>query len=546
MKNIFNLSVILLLAVFVTACNQNEEPDNTPIPAGNELSVAVTADDFQAADAETRATETGYKTTFVEGDKIGVYVIAKDGKVLVKNRVLTRDVEGIWGGNKLYYYKDAASYIAYYPYTENLTTQNIGSEEDIVSYFTSKLNEEQGSKDAYYACDVLTAPVDAATLSDGGQVTFNFAHKLSMIEVKVPVREYVTGEDNTAAGYYEYNVPVSLELTIGGEVYTPYAIDKGVYRCIVAPTAADATLKVEGRFYDGDAPVTFSKDAITLAAGNYKSLKVNYTYEGYQRIRPIAAGDYYYADGNIYPGDLANAPSANCIGMIFATVGENDEDEAFRNKYHYYVMALDKVKCATGWSTNLSDVLFAEGSNIINGTTTSAATVFADMQGYTRTQYVVTEKGTMNDWGTTYPTFYNAVSFGEVESTAKYKAPQNTSGWFLPSGGQFVQIYNNLNGEEADLTSSNITVDRSVLTSIMKSINTKFTSVGGVELVPNTGVSSGSSIVYWISVEKDAGNAWLFDMSINQSTTNGFDAKFKIGSKAKSDANRYIRPILAF
>lgn len=239
MKNIFNLSVILLLAVFVTACNQNEELDNTPMEAGNELNVTVTAGDFQAADAGTRATETGYQTTFVEGDKIGVYVIAKDGKTLLKNLVLTRDAEGVWGGNKLYYYKDAASYIAYYPYTENLTMQNINSEEDIVSYFTSKLSKEQNSKEAYSACDVLTAPVDAATLSDGGKVTFNFAHKLSMIEVKVPVREYVTGDDNTAAGYYEYNVPISLELTIGEEKYTPYAIDKGVYRCIVAPTATD-------------------------------------------------------------------------------------------------------------------------------------------------------------------------------------------------------------------------------------------------------------------------------------------------------------------
>ena len=101
MKNIFNLSVILLLAVFVTACNQNEELDNTPMEAGNELNVTVTAGDFQAADAGTRATETGYQTTFVEGDKIGVYVIAKDGKTLLKNLVLTRDAEGVWGGNKL-------------------------------------------------------------------------------------------------------------------------------------------------------------------------------------------------------------------------------------------------------------------------------------------------------------------------------------------------------------------------------------------------------------------------------------------------------------
>lgn len=46
MKNIFNLSVILLLAVFVTACNQNEELDNTPMEAGNELNVTVTAGDF--------------------------------------------------------------------------------------------------------------------------------------------------------------------------------------------------------------------------------------------------------------------------------------------------------------------------------------------------------------------------------------------------------------------------------------------------------------------------------------------------------------------
>ena len=541
MKNIFNLSVILLLAVFVTACNQNEELDNTPMKAGNELNVTVTAGDFQAADAGTRATETGYQTTFVEGDKIGVYVIAKDGKTLLKNLVLTRDAEGVWGGNKLYYYKDAASYIAYYPYTENLTMQNINSEEDIVSYFTSKLSKEQNSKEAYSACDVLTAPVDAATLSDGGKVTFNFAHKLSMIEVKVPVREYVTGDDNTAAGYYEYNVPISLELTIGEEKYTPYAIDKGVYRCIVAPTATDAALSVEGLFYDGDAPVTFSKDGIELASGNYKRLKVNYTYEGYNRIRPITYGDYYYADGNIYPGDLANAPSANCIGMIYATVGSGDEDEDFRNKYHYYVMALDKVTCA--WATDEENVLFpAEGDNTPDFTVSNAAGALADMQGYVRTRYVVAQKGQEANWNTIYPAFYNAVNFGEAGATAKYKAPVNTSGWFLPSGGQFVQIYNNLNGDGTDLTSSNI-ANRNALTSIVEAINGKFTLVGGTELVGT------NSVIYWTSVEKSATHAYLFDISINQSTENGYDAKFKIDAPngvKKSSSTRAIRPILAF
>lgn len=323
--------------------------------------------------------------------------------------------------------------------------------------------------------------------------------------------------------------------------YTPYAIDKGVYRCIVAPTATDAALSVEGLFYDGDAPVTFSKDGIELASGNYKRLKVNYTYEGYNRIRPITYGDYYYADGNIYPGDLANAPSANCIGMIYATVGSGDEDEDFRNKYHYYVMALDKVTCA--WATDEENVLFpAEGDNTPDFTVSNAAGALADMQGYVRTRYVVAQKGQEANWNTIYPAFYNAVNFGEAGATAKYKAPVNTSGWFLPSGGQFVQIYNNLNGDGTDLTSSNI-ANRNALTSIVEAINGKFTLVGGTELVGT------NSVIYWTSVEKSATHAYLFDISINQSAEKEYDAKFKIDAPngvKKSSNTRAIRPILAF
>lgn len=40
----------------------------------------------------------------------------------------------------------------------------------------------------------------------------------------------------------------------------------------------------------------------------------------------------------------------------------------------------------------------------------NAAGVSADMKGYTRTQYVVTQKGGEINWGTTYPAFYNAVN----------------------------------------------------------------------------------------------------------------------------------------
>lgn len=94
------------------------------------------------------------------------------------------------------------------------------------------------------------------------------------------------------------------------------------------------------------------------------------------------------------------------------------------------------------------------------------------------------------------------MNFGETEATAKYKAPANTSGWFLPSGGQFVQIYNNLNGDGTDLTSSNIG-NRNALTSTVNAINAKFTSVEGKELVGT------SSVIYWTSVEKSQTYAYL-------------------------------------
>ena len=50
----------------------------------------------------------------------------------------------------------------------------------------------------------MTASVVAANVTRGQNITFSFAHKMSMIEIKVPIRAYTSGD-------YEYSAPLGLK-----------------------------------------------------------------------------------------------------------------------------------------------------------------------------------------------------------------------------------------------------------------------------------------------------------------------------------------------
>lgn len=184
----------LAMATAMTGCNQNNEL-GTPAPSSEEdvLNVVATANDFVSSDATSRVSETDYTTTFEEGDAIGVFVV-RDGEALISNMKMTLGADGTtWAGEngaKLYYYKDA-DYIAYSPYTDGLSAT---SETEIVDYFTAKLEGTTGQSTLadYQAADLMTASVAAAEVTRGQNINFKFAHQMSMIEIKVPIRAYKT------------------------------------------------------------------------------------------------------------------------------------------------------------------------------------------------------------------------------------------------------------------------------------------------------------------------------------------------------------------
>ena len=251
--NIFKSSIMALAMVAsFSACTQDEL--GTEATTGEDaLNVIAYSNDFVSSDAESRVTNTEYTTSFDEGDAIGIFVV-RDGQALVSNMKMTLGSDGAWKGENnspLYYYKDA-DYIAYYPYTEGLTAT---SESDIVKTFTEKLTADQGTAEAYRNADLMSVTVPAESVERGGNISFNMAHKMSMIELKIPVRRYTTEEGENG---YNYSVPTKIDLEINDTKFTPYTFADGVYRCIVAASATE-DITVNGCFYDGDTPVYFPK-----------------------------------------------------------------------------------------------------------------------------------------------------------------------------------------------------------------------------------------------------------------------------------------------
>lgn len=544
----------LVMATAMTGCNQNNEL-GTPAPSSEEdvLNVVATANDFVLSDATSRVSETNYTTTFEEGDAIGVFVV-RDGEALVSNMKMTLGADGTtWAGEnnaKLYYYKDA-DYIAYSPYTEGLSAT---SETEIVDYFTTKLEGTTGQStlEDYQAADLMTASVAEAEVTRDQNINFKFVHKMSMIEIKVPIRAYTTTDG------YGYSAPLGLKVKIGdkegfslctfGKETTGDAgseVTKGIYRCIVAPS--DVALNVEGEFQDGSVPVYFPAAngnplSVIPEAGKYKEIDVKYTYTGYTAIRDLEVGDYYYADGSIWPNDLENAPKTGCVGIIFST--ETSVTDQANNWSHGYVVSLfdtDDINTKYSWSTVNEDII---GLNLYEKTVDSFTSAFADYDGYSATQAILTVPG------------YSAAAYEAVNAAVTYgkEIPSSTSGWYLPSIGQIALIINNLgakNGTKPDalFTSQNAADglggsgkfdENRGAPEAMLALQQTLQKVGGeFYYYP---IEQGQSYGYrwWTSfgVQGDNTKAWSID-------TNSY--KFLLYDASKSETgNMHVRPVFAF
>jgi hypothetical protein len=206
------------------------------------------------------------------------------------------------------------------------------------------------------------------------------------------------------------------------------------------------------------------------------------------------AGDYYYSDGNWSDGTVAPISGKTVIGIIFSTTtSSTDQSHGWT---HGYAMALTNAASDVAWSSS-TYASTQEFTPLVSSLTDYET----QLDGYTHCQTIKTKAG--SNLSSYYPAIYYALNY------STYTAPSSSSGWYLPSSGQWYQIITNLGGISTGTTPTSTTDPGSGLTywyySSMAStassgINSYLSKVvSGSNLID---WSTSNSRLYWCSSER--------------------------------------------
>ncbi|WP_304302713.1 fimbrillin family protein [Phocaeicola plebeius] len=517
------------------------------------MMVNVTESGFSTMNDDSRVvTSDDYKTSFEDNDQIGLFIVENETGKLLKNMALTKSGSN-WEGTVYYY--DNADYIAYYPYDAQL--KEVASVADIEKYFKeNKYTYDQSTVANYRNSDLMTAVVEAESLTETSPLNLNFTHNNALVEFNIPYYSYSTEADGAG---YRYSVPVDLTLELGeSDTFKPYQVAVGKYRVIVP---VGESLAFSGQFTDAklDKPVYVNaeiKDGLAKNAG----MVYNVTYTdsptvGTIATRPLEPGDYYYADGNIVPNDFTAVPEENCIGVVFATTTKDETAlDGTTTCSNGYVMALvdatgndDKVTSWTYyWGQNNTSIasLYATDNSTDN---TSLTAVITDdsKSGFYNTDLIV-KSGNYTD---KVEYIQHAVTtFGqEGYFTSNYKAPEFTSGWFIPSAAQLATLIKNLGADENgnlsyDGSNYNVTdydgTQKIRFDDVVEKLNSKLSVVGG-SFEKNKGFMT-------VSVASDYNGSSNVPLFLNHSSSNHKADFIAVNLEENKNNKKNVRLILAF
>ena len=505
---------IFLSLLLLAACS----PEDDALPDGDgdntALRIEVSASDFTTA--ATRATDNGAVTTFESGDRIGIIVLDGSGNVLSDNipykyngSAWSFDNANGEGKTALYYDNKATAYVAYFPYSpeaDGITGADIPAA--LKAQFPPRY--DQRTEDAYRASDLLvwsngTGSVPLKTLE------IEFTHAYSSLSLSPSIKCKIDGKETS----YTTSSVDDVSFTIGTEPLLPYRADDGSYRIIVSPQTTDARwfCSYKAKTYGGTMPET------ALAANNRHTLAPTLKDIGAYTFANAQVGDFYCKndknEGYLIPGDasLTKAQQDACIGIVYSTDVNRIGTAATQalkkkgvNTPHGLVMALTNASEGCRWGEYGKD----ENSGGTDGAPFKANTdqlqkQYNNVDGYGETHWIIDTYG--ND-GTAlqkpYTAFYHASRYGTAESsTEQYAAPSNTTGWFLPSMGQWWDILSNLGG--IDLTSYQDKTDSftsipSVAPTVVANINKYLQKITGA-------TPFSTDTWFWSSSEYDGYNA---------------------------------------
>ena len=479
-KNIFLFAVVLLTAFVGVSCSNEDILSEVPTPnpskevAENIVTFTATLD--AKGGSSMRAVSASGATTWVENEEILIsYENTSSASVSAKATVESVDANGkATITAPLVNPKDGCEVNFYYPYESWKSTSTIdfasgqdGTLSRLSQYFDRAMDDSYETLVPY----TLSVSGGVATLpSSINMLNQVLIWKLSFTDGTTPITSAIT----------------KLEIHVSAGGTTDYTI---------TPTAP-----ITDYFYVAMGGIT-NKDIVFTAhtsSGIYRRAKsgINldegkiYTTTGLA-LTKVEVGKVIGADGNIYANKAAT-PGGNTAVAMICYVGNGAETNTTFN--HGLALALTEAGRGATWCSQTS--AFCLGTHYDSYQTN-------DMAGIANTDALV-GNGSHTHAAASMARNYNSGTH-----------PTGTSAWFLPSAGQWDQMFN---------ACKNVLGTRDSYQDLLYG----FGNVGGTNLQKN-----GS---YWSSTELYTGRAWGY----NFGTGNWFQ-----GNKANENSY-YIRSALAF
>ena len=460
---------VLAISLLAISCGKEEvqiDPKPEPKPESAGISVSISAGGFTVAENGTG--NEIMAPDFSAGDICGLYVIS-NGKITGSNIKVTASGSGeelLWTPETVepLAYDEGNRYFLYYPYQEDSymedKIQEIADDISAGQLFAGLVSgwepsADQSDEGKFHDSDLMIAEGTAGQENDGTvPLSFGMTHSMALAVISTPQLIYDFGEDYPA----DYTVECS-------PVFTDRELleQEGKYYCLVKPESASS---IEITFGE-DGKKTIGTESIT--AGTYMTYDVTSTIQC-----SLQAGDFYCmaedGKGYVIPQDAASTISndTQVVGVIFHK-GRHDKDDksdyskpsvsggsALGGTVHGYVLALtdahngdtDQLKWASKAITKPDDPDYS----LNQGTSTDKT----DWNGYYNCCRIsaFVDEYRQNYHMTDFPAANAAITYGHravdgngqntdaYDWQARFTAPSDCSGWFLPSAGQLTQIYN--------------------------------------------------------------------------------------------------------
>lgn len=555
---------ITLSSIFMVGCNQEQilnysdsQEDCMP------LSVSAESAGFVDKDKITRVTDEGYVTKFENGDKMGLYVISEN-KVILKNILLEyNSSDGVagWKSSRNIYYYEEADYVAYFPYNETLETPTLAAEgktltqtvTDNIKSAADKVLEAAiiQDKETYHNADLMMDVVSSTEIVSN-QLTFGLEHQYALLEFVLPIYKFKY-EKATEGEYKEFSVAMTdFSMLVNGESVTPYKTTEGTYRFLTKPGSITLT---DVKFTDpSDSKTVYVADdkfqGLSISQGNFKKYNVSMKVDGEPQTPSSVAeeidliGCFLCDDGTIWPNKWKENVPSNVVGIIYSQIGESDlkgSDIADKD-FNYYALAVNEVK---GFGFDKTDGAFVFPDNVfrVASDDSGIGNIFSiqDMSGYQSTQALI---------GASIGTSIK----GALERWSK---PENmeSSGWFIPSAGQYWKLTNLVeNGTSGATWASGtnrygFTGDNVVSEKLQELTSYCHRNVADDQTYS---VDDTENHNYWTLTRRNAlnnGNMTMYCLGYEYDGQGG-DNRFYISYVNVADNSgsslRYIRPIIAF